>query len=298
MESLAELGLGGDRGGDGGGERGSDLRSSVSEIVGGWAFWTFDIDDRWIARFPRNEAIAAAAERELRLLPALSRHLSFPVPDPSHVGRRAGWPFFVYSKIRGRGLTSADGSPSVLDRLGSMLAEMHAFPVARAAELLEIARPEQAWRAQYEALWPDVEAFAIPAMRPEIARRVEREFQQFMDGPFNAAVTLVHNDLGLEHLLVDHGTAEPTGIIDFESAWIGDPAIDFVPLVSAFGAGALERLLAGRDLGEGLADRLYFYRWMGSVHAIIYGVTEEIDRERNAGLAELTRRLDRAERSG
>ena len=63
-------------------------------------------------------------------------------------------------------------------------------------------------------------------------------------------LALVHNDLGLEHLLVGPGPQELAGIIDFEDATIGDPAIDLVPFVAAFGRDALVELLDGRDLGR------------------------------------------------
>src|SRR5438093_1274765 len=131
--------------------------SRVEEIVGGWAFWTFDIDGRWIARFPRNADVGQAATRELALLPELAR--------------------------------------------------------------------------------------------------------------------TVHYDLWLEHILGDEVSATRVGMIDFESAWVGDPAVDFVPLHAQLGPRALDQLLIDRDLGEGLGERMWFYRWMGSVHAIIYGVT-------------------------
>jgi hypothetical protein len=61
---------------------------------------------------------------------------------------------------------------------------------------------------------------------------------------------------------------------------------------SALGSTALTRLLAGRDLGDHLDERMWFYRWMGSVHAIIYGITERTENERRSGLAEPHRRLD------
>ena len=277
VEALAMVGLSG---------------SQVSEITGGWAFWTFDLDDRWIARFPRNAEIAAAARRELRLLPEISRRLSFRVPEPSRDGVWSGWPFFAYPKIAGSGLTLADRSEAVLLRIGAMLNELHDVPVELAVDLLGVEDAANAWRIRYEMLWPDVERLALPEMDTETATRVQLEFNRFMAQPFSHPMTLIHNDLGLEHLLVDECSGVPVGIIDFESAWIGDPAIDFVPLVAAFGAEALEQLLVGRDLGDRLGERMWFYRWMGSIHNIMYGVTEQVEHERDAGLAQLLVRLD------
>jgi aminoglycoside phosphotransferase (APT) family kinase protein len=92
------------------------------------------------------------------------------------------------------------------------------------------------------------------------------------------------------HVLI--GDADrPVGIIDFEDAWLGDPATDLMPLAACLGNDLLPRLTAGRDLGERLEERLGFYRWMGSIHAIIYGVRQQVDHERQAGVRELRRRL-------
>src|SRR5579871_946539 len=33
----------------------------LSAIEGGWSYWTFDLDQAWIARFPRRPEIALAA---------------------------------------------------------------------------------------------------------------------------------------------------------------------------------------------------------------------------------------------
>ncbi len=39
-------------------------------------------------------------------------------------------------------------------------------------------------------------------------------------------------------------------------------------------------------------SRMHFYRWMGSVHAIIYGVTQGVQAELVNGRQELARRID------
>lgn len=248
----------------------------VAPILGGWAFWTFDVDDNWIVRFPRTAASAAAATRELLLLPELALRLPFPVPNPSHRGTWNGWPFFAYPKIPGRGLGESDGSAAVFTRLGEMIGELHSVPVDRAAELLGIVTPARAWRFRLERLWPDIETIAMPHMSPDVAARVMREFDGFVSNLPELPASLIHNDLGLEHLLVNESTGWLQGIIDFESAWIGDPAIDFVPLAATFGKEALRVILRDRDLGPMLDDRLWFYRWMGSIHAIIHGVTQDV----------------------
>jgi aminoglycoside 2''-phosphotransferase len=265
--------------------------SQIVEIVGGWAFWTFDVDGRWIARFPRRPDIGLAARRELALLPELARHVSFQVPAPSHRSTRRGQPFFVYPRIPGRAFTAADATPKVLHQVGAMLRELHDFPLDRAAQLLGTGAPSQAWRAHLEGLWPVIERVALPCMGPKLASDVAREFRRFLSKPLEFPHCLIHNDLGLEHILIDEASATPVGLIDFESAWIGDPAVDFVPLRAALSQAEFDQLLDNRSLGDDLSERMWFYRWMGSVHAIIYGVTEDSESERQSGLTELERRF-------
>ena len=75
----------------------------VEPILGGWAYWTFDVGSRFIARFPRNDEIAEAAVRQIAILPALSNEVSYLVPIPSRIGVWLDRPFMVYSRIPGRG---------------------------------------------------------------------------------------------------------------------------------------------------------------------------------------------------
>ncbi len=96
-----------------------------------------------------------------------------------------------------------------------------------------------------------------------------------------------------EHVLLDGSTGAPCGLIDFEDATVGDPAVDLTPLVATLGARALPALRHDRDLGERLQDRLWFYRWVGSLHAVLYGVSAGVDAERVDGIRELRRRIRR-----
>lgn len=265
--------------------------SSVRKIVGGWAFWTFDVDGEWIARFPRTGQTAVAAERELALLPELATTLSFRVPQPTLSGRWNDRAFFVYRRIPGRELAPADATCKVVHLIAQMLAELHAFPVEHAAQPLNAGPVDTArWRL-FKSLWPAIERDALPVMPSDLAGAVTREFDRFLHARVEFPACLVHNDLGLEHILYDETAGRPVGIIDFESAWIGDPVIDFVPLRYSVGSGVTKQLAQGRDLGGEVARRMWFYRWMGSVHAIIYGVRESVDEERDRGIKELRGRL-------
>lgn len=261
----------------------------IAPIEGGWANFTFDLDGERIVRFPRNDSVALATMRELQLLPALAATLTFPVPVPSHAGRWRGRPFFAYDRIEGTALAATEPPDDLAVRMGRVVAELHDFPVDRASTLLASGPPATSWWGGYEDLWPLVEEVALPELDPGAADDVRRHYLGLLDDPPAFEPTLVHDDLGPEHILLqpDGGIA----LIDFEDATVGDPAVDLTWLAAQLGPAARPALLAGRDLGERLGERLWFYRWMGSVHAVIYGVTAGVEEERVDGAREVVRRM-------
>ena len=264
----------------------------IRAIDGGWANWTFELDGERIVRFPRTDAVALATHRELALLPELAPSLSFSVPVPELVASLGDRPFFAYRRIDGRPLSSG-GAAGIASRLGAMLAELHAFPVGRAAQVLRLGDPARVWQDRYEDLWEAIASVALPELPADLADEVRRHYAGFVERPPAFPVCLVHNDLGPEHVLLDGSTGAPCGLIDFEDATVGDPAVDVTPLVATLGEQALPALRHDRDLGERLGDRLWFYRWVGSIHAVIYGGTAGVEVERVGGVRELRRRIAR-----
>ncbi len=262
----------------------------IEQIPGGWANWTFDLDGELIVRFPRNDPVALCTHRELLLLPELAPTLSFAIPVPSHVGTWCDRPFFAYRRLGGSAFSEDRVAHGFAGALGGMLADLHRFPVERAAHLLRLGRAETVWRARYEDLWSTVRDVALPEMDRVTADEVTRRYHHIVESPPEFSQSLIHNDLGPEHVLVDE-TGDPTGLIDFEDASVGDPAVDVTWWIAMLGPEARPDLLGERDWGERLDERLGFYRWMGAVHAVIYGVTEEIDDQRVGGVEGVRRRL-------
>jgi aminoglycoside phosphotransferase (APT) family kinase protein len=143
-----------------------------------------------------------------------------PVPEPLFAAEGC----LVYRKLPGVPLLDlhlAD-TASVVAVLGSFLAALHALPVSELADLVDTdLQPLPEWLRDAASTYPDV-APAVPASRrPSI--------ESFLDtAPPSAdfAPVFSHNDLGIEHVLVDpDGTV--TGIIDWTDAAIVDPAYDF-----------------------------------------------------------------------
>jgi hypothetical protein len=233
--------------------------SSAVPIEGGWASWTFLVDGALIARFPRSASVAAAHERERALLPALARHVSFRVPEPLDLDG-----VFAYERIDGRPLRRGDDIDAAL----AMIDELHTFPVPEAERLLGC----EPWEARLATDWAGFEAHVFPLLDDDLVATLDAVRTPPRSGPW----TLVHADLGPEHVLVDDG-GSPVGIIDFEDAGIGDPEMDLLPTMV---------------VGERpLSPTMWAYRCRGTLHALRYYVSEGLEHEIPGAVEELRRRL-------
>lgn len=289
---------------------------SVRQIHGGWASFTFEMDERYIARFPRTASVARCTLAELDLLPGLASRVDFSVPAVRWRGTREGLPFFVYESIPGRGLTiqDVDQYPGLVHELAAALWQLHRLDIAIAgsadgpeaaqAVLAEAAPrgaserstwaqdPFGAWRARYAELRQTADHRVVPLLDGDVAGRIAAAWDEF-EASLAFTPALVHADLGLEHVLVDAGRL--AGIIDWETACPGDPAVDFVGFHIGLGPDRTGRILDayGPD-NPALRSRIPHYVWIGAVHAVLYGLDEarpEIVRDGLKGLGERLRAL-------
>ena len=225
----------------------------------GWSSEVYELDGTHIVRFPRNDEVRAAHERERRLLPALAAHVSFRVPLPVHDE------LFVYEKIPGRPFDVGDD----VDAAFAAIDDLHSFPVDEARRLLG----RRTLVEEYANEWEMFAAQVLPHLSADLVEAIQ--FARFP--PDIERERLIHDDLGPEHLLVgDDG--RPVAMIDFEDATVGDPAVDHTPLTT----------LVGRPLTR----RMWQYHVRGNLHAIAYYHREGLHHELPEAVVELRRRLD------
>ena len=245
---------------------------SLRQIQGGWASWTFEVNDRFIVRFPRTADIATSMTAELQLLPRLAPLVDFAVPQICWSGVHNGWPYFAYETIPGQPLqcSDLDARPALAVEVADALRCLHAVPPPTVAD------PDRAlgdWRAKYGRLHAQTREAVLPLLNDRTAKILEEAWILFESSLVFTPV-LVHADLGVEHVLVED--SHFVGIIDWETACLGDPAIDFVGLHIAVGSMWTARILdAYAPNAVVLANRVPAYAWLSSVHAILYGLDEQ-----------------------
>ena len=303
----------------------------IHPIKGGWSYWTFEIEYRcrdehtecsnpgWIFRFPRNSVVAKNLRKEQAVLPVVAPQVEFAVPCFEYVGTWRGQPYAGYRRIPGRPLSSRPYTHTklageVAESIAAALSSLHDIPASLVSEACGMDPTVEAWRQRYDELRETVRISISPLLDSRMREAVERGFNRFLDEELTTLddVALVHCDLGCEHILIEEdGVA---GLIDFEDATIGDPAIDFVGIYVTYGMEAVERIRDGyqresdvqgasvvqhtscihRALDVNFVNRLRFYTWMASCHEVIYGLEEGRADLVEEGIAGLQARLGHA----
>jgi len=224
--------------------------------------------------FVLRVAADADAEREARLLRLLAKRCPVAVPKP--VASGSSW--LIYPSLLGVPLIDvsaerrAELAAPVAATLGRVLGCLWAIP-ARAVDGLvpDDDTPLEDWRDEAVALLDEIRD-AVPAP-------ARRGVDAFLSGPVPeraSARVFSHNDLGMEHVLVDQNFGRVTGIIDWSDAAIVDPAKDLGLILRDLGAPAFDIALrlCGSMLPtrEALAERAAFYARCLTIEDLAHGL--------------------------
>jgi aminoglycoside phosphotransferase (APT) family kinase protein len=161
---------------------------------------------------------------------------------------------------------------SVAATLGQLLTALHATPVEDMTGLAEL-------DDQPLALWREEAAATYAAVAGEVPLVCRRPVEAFLDAQPPAdgwTPVFSHNDLGIEHVLVDPGTWAVTGIIDWSDAAIVDPATDFGLLYRDLGPAALHAAMGSYrteiNHPATLGERAAFYARCTLFEDLAYGI--------------------------
>lgn len=148
--------------------------------------------------------------------------------------------------------------------------------------------PLEEWRAEARA--------SFAAVRQTIPPERMRGIEAFLLPPVPADAytpTFAHNDLGIEHILVDTASRRITGIIDWSDAAIADPARDLGTLYRDLGDETLDAVLdhyrSGTNDPGALRERAVFYGRCAVFEDLEYGLRTGRDAYRHKSLAALGR---------
>lgn len=252
----------------------------------------FEVGGELIVRFskePDPVRRAAGVRGEVRLLDAVARLSPLPVPEPSFAAAEHGC--LAYFRLPGRPLIElplagqAAHSAEIGAGIGELLAALHQVPVGGMEPLVDIDdEPAAAWLDEAADTYASIVSSVPTAHRPAV--------EAFLSEPPPAGgdpLVFSHNDLGIEHVLVEDTTWALTGVIDWSDAAICDPARDFGLLYRDLGATALRAALRSYGARDGaIAARAAFYAKCGVLEDMAYGIATGRSAYLDKSLAALT----------
>ncbi len=246
-------------------------------IDSGWGCFILEINDKWIARFPRTLDDSRAVDIEARLLAELETRLPVPVPHYEHIVRdsQGRLRLVAYPKIWGHPLPtrklSGPNARKWASELVEMLIALARFPRALGRELGVVGSDGRDRKDPWNALYSIVRARVHPLL-PRHIRAWDMEYwEEFLreESSLRSSPVLTHGDLFPHHILVDGH--EITGVLDWESAGYADPVGDVTGLPDADGFRArVSRGYLGDD--PSIDTRLAFHRHAVPVHSIRHGL--------------------------
>ncbi|MGC5329156.1 phosphotransferase family protein [Micromonospora sp. DT62] len=256
---------------------------------------TYEVNDDLVVRISRdpdaNER-KGRVTRECQLLKTVAPDSPLPVPRPLFAAPELG--VLAYPKLHGRPLLSIPQAsraaliPSVAIALGDLLRVLHAIPADHVAGLVDSDdTPLTEWRREAAEFYTTVGEHVPPRHRP-----VVEAFLESTPPAEPHTLTFSHNDLGIEHVLVDPDNGTVTGIIDWGDAAVADPAYDFGLICRDLGPPALDLALTRYDAPGpdrlGLHDRAVFYARCTLFEEMFHGIDTGQDAYVSKGLEAMT----------
>ncbi len=265
----------------------------------GWNSLACLVNRHLIFRFPKRAGVEDSLLIETRLLPELAPNLPLPIPNFTYqagAGQTYPFAFVGYEMLPGETLTDWQGWASGLnptfeddpaDRqtriamrsanwwqppLGAFLTALHTFPLTRAQQLgvrdktlTGLVEPATTWRETLEDFYSLVREKIYPLLPDDRQDAIAIYFEGFLEGDkyFEFEPVLVHADLLDDHVLLDRANQRLTGIIDFGSLAIGDPALDLWENLQPYYHGPADPTFA---------ERRRFYLKLPPFEAILFGL--------------------------
>jgi aminoglycoside 2''-phosphotransferase len=237
-----------------------------------------------VFRFARVPVAIQTLRHEIALQISLQDRLPLPIPEPvyTHVDTDVvGEAFVGYRMIPGRPLWREAfrviGDAAARERMARQLADfLHALHHTP-AEAIPVALPRHETVEEMADLYGRIRDRLFAHMRPDARRQVTAHFQPFVEAPdrYPFEPRLRHGDFGTGNILYDPETLSIAGILDFGSAGIGDPAVDFAGLFACYEEAFYRQCSAVYPEMEQALDRVHFYRGTFALQEALFGIEND-----------------------
>jgi aminoglycoside phosphotransferase (APT) family kinase protein len=229
---------------------------NVSLLGEGCDSWAFEVDGRWVFRFPKRDDVEQQLLVESRVLPLLAAHSPLPLPAFRFHGRPSGaFPrrFVGYPKLPGIPGIQLDAQAVPLEKwapvMGRFLSWLHRYPVG---EVRRLGVEEQDVTDLIDEVRSDALQDFHRLREVAVQAPLEKWKAFFIAGapapaPQASPPVVVHRDLAAEHILFDPAAGEVTGVIDWSEIAVSECSVDLAAFFHWGGASGVAAALAHYD---------------------------------------------------
>jgi aminoglycoside phosphotransferase (APT) family kinase protein len=263
--------------------------ATIRKLGEGLGNVAFEVNGTWVFRFPKTRGTREELQREVPILLAVKHLTAVPIPEPIYLGPDGA--YVGYQKVPGEPVMGHRSEikdwRSFAHDMGRFLAQIHGMSEDVLGRL-QVPTDTEPWESLIAEVRQDVEH-----ARSIIPATYSAAIDRFLESaPPTSPCTPVfcHNDLGAEHILVDHGAI--SGVIDWGDTARTDPARDFGLLYRDLGPEVLAEAVSayssrGRIAEGELIERAMFYGKCRVFENIAYGITVGQREYTDEGLASL-----------
>ena len=225
--------------------------SSIKKIGEGDNSKAFVVNKNYIFRFPKKGKVKHQIQREVCVLPKIKSAVGISIPDFEFISPALN--FVGYQKINGHILSdkilrslSKNQQVEIHKTLGNFLTQIHSFPLSC---LENCGLETMDLKEEYSDNFKNAKKEIFPFISKKKREIISHFFNQYLsdDNNFKYTAALVHNDFSKDHILIDTGNKQISGIIDFGDIAIGDPSYDFLYSLDEFGKRFLKEVFRYYD---------------------------------------------------
>ncbi|MED1864323.1 aminoglycoside phosphotransferase family protein [Fictibacillus nanhaiensis] len=252
------------------------------------------INNSLVFRFPKYSKGIESLKEETKILEYISGTISIPIPYPKYKSLQLFEPgkvFTGYERIEGNPLWNEHlikvnqvDSMKLAKQLVTFLIEIHSISQESLDKYLNLKdiHPYE----EMKELFSNIQDKLFQFMNENAQRDIIYSFETFLNNEEHLKTTLIHGDFGASNILWNTENLTISGIIDFGSTRIGDPAYDFAGILSSYGEDFYNKCIDLYPNGSKIAKRVTFYRSTFALQEALHGLTNNDDRAFENGIKE------------
>lgn len=226
------------------------------------------VNHELVCRFAKDDWGKQVLSHEAKVLEVVQKYVTLRVPHFQHLEQG----FATYRLIKGEPLSrnillklSEASQARIISQLARFHQQLHSIPNEVLVNTEVSSSGAERSREDWLQLYEQVKETLFPHLWRHQQTWIHEHFAPVITGELDLSYTpvLIDCDKPVYHILFDPISESISGLIDFGTAGLGDPACDIAVQLSNYGESIVQRMESGYPMLPDLIDRARF--WVGTL---------------------------------